>query len=75
MGIELILGAVVSLVAQFTKDLVSKNEWARLGLVVALALLAALAYSTLQATGYWESATAILVSAGAFYTFIVERFK
>jgi hypothetical protein len=72
---EIIVGAVVSLIAQVVKKYFGTNEYTTLAVVLGLAIVGAFAYSVLVSVGYWENFLLVLTSAGAFYTFIIERFK
>lgn len=71
---EIIIGAVVSLIVQFAKKY-SPNEWVTLLSVVLLSVVAAAVYQYFVATDLWGTAVVILGTAGAFYTFIIQRFE
>lgn len=71
----LIAGVVVSLLVQWLKKRFGTDEYKTLGVVAAVSLVGAAAYTSLVAAGYWESVLEILVTAGAFYTYILARFK
>ncbi len=71
---EIFLGVLVSLVAQFTKKWQGAGEWGSLAIVALLALVSSAIYTWLSHAGYWESVQAILMTAGAFYAFIISRF-
>lgn len=71
---EIIVGALVSVIAQLTKKYVP-GEWAKMLLVVVLCLAAAGIYTTLTAFGYWQTFATVLITAGAFYAFIIQRFE
>lgn len=70
----IIIGAIVSLLVQWLKQW-SKNEWTTLLAVLVLSLAGAAIYTLLVNTGYWELFSGILVTAGAFYAFILQRFE
>ncbi len=71
---ELFLGILVSLVAQFTKKWYGTNEYGSLLIVAGLSLGGAVLYTSLSHAGYWESVRGILVTAGSFYAFVISRF-
>jgi len=72
---EVILGAAVSLLVQWLKVKFGTTEWKTLVVLLVVSLIAAFIYTYLVAVGYWQTLTSILILAGAFYTFIIERFK
>lgn len=72
---EVIIGAVVSLFVQGVKKYFGTNEWVTLAVVACASLAAAAVYTGLQAYGFWDSFAHILEVAGAFYAFVLLRFK
>lgn len=70
-----IVGVAVSLLVQWLKTVFGTNEYKTLGVLAVVCLLAAWGYTWLVSAGYWQSVAAILVLAGAFYTFVIQRFK
>lgn len=71
---ELIIGAAVSLIVQLVKSK-ARNQWETLVILLGISLAAAGIYTALVATGYWSSVAAILIAAGAFYAFVIQRFE
>lgn len=71
---DIIIGAIVSLIVQWLKPRVG-GEYATLGLLAVLCLAAAGIYTALVALGYWDAFYRVLVTAGAFYAFVVQRFE
>jgi len=71
---ELILGALVSVVAQVSKKFFGTSEYATLATVAGLSLASAGVYTWLGSSGYWESTQQILITSGAFYAFVIARF-
>jgi hypothetical protein len=71
---EILIGATVSVLMQLLKSKVTGEYW-RLALLVLLCLAAAAGYVTLVAVGYWETVAGILMTAGAFYAFVIQRFE
>jgi len=72
---EIIIGVAVSSLAQFLKKAFPGKEYVALAIVAVLALLSAYIYTLLVVAGYWQSVLQILTTAGAFYTFVLARFK
>ena len=72
---EIILGSLVSLFVEWIKSKTNMGEYQTLGAVIGVSLIAAILYTFFVATGYWQTVSSILVTAGAFYTFIIARFK
>lgn len=72
---EIILGVFVSGIIQFVKNKFALSEYATLAVLALIALAAAGIYTWLMAAGYWNSVYQILVTAGAFYAFILQRFE
>lgn len=69
-----IVGAVVSLIVQVLKKYVASSEYLTLAAVLVISLLAAAGYTFLVSAGYWQTFAGVLVTAGAFYTYILARF-
>jgi len=72
---ELILGAVVSILVQGIKKVLGTSEYVTLATVLALSILGAVVYSTLEFLGFWDTFMQVLMTAGAFYTFILRRIE
>lgn len=70
-----VIGAIVSALVQFLKNKFGTTSPATLFIVVALSILAGSFYFFVKGTSYWEPIIAILGSAGAVYTFIIQRFE
>lgn len=71
---ELFLGAGASLVSHFVNKYV-EGEYMKLFIVFVLAFTAAAIYVIIVNTPFWEPFTETLTAAGAFYAFILKRFK
>lgn len=71
---EIIIGAAVSLAIQWLKQW-SKSEWTTLFGVLVLSLAAAAGYTLLVQAGYWQTVAEILITAGAFYSYVIQRFE
>ena len=71
---EIIIGVLVSLIAQLTKKWQGAGEWQSLAIVAGLALVGSALFTWLSNAGYWESVLQVLTTAGAFYTFVIARF-
>lgn len=72
---EIILGVVVSGIVQYVKTAFGTTSGATLAILAGISLLGAALYTWLSAAGYWDALYNILVTAGAFYTFIIARFE
>ena len=72
---DLILGAVVSLIVQLIKKYLKTQEWVTLLTVLVLSILASIGYSLFTAYGLWDKVYPVLITAGAIYTFIIRRFE
>jgi len=71
---EIIIGASVSILVQLIKKyLESTTE--KLIAVVILSLVAGTVYYLYSPTEYWHQSIQILGFAGAFYTYIIQRFE
>ena len=71
---ELFIGALVSLIVQALKGKSGGPYWT-LGALAVLSLGAAGVYTALVAAGYWETVCQVLVTAGAFYAFVIPGFE
>lgn len=71
---ETILGVLVSGLVQWIKTKYSTSEYITLTILVGVALFGAILYTWLKDAGYWEVVYNILITAGAFYAFILKRF-
>lgn len=71
---EYFLGILVSLLVQGIKNFTNASEYVTLCIVAVISLAAAAVYTYLVQAGLWESFAQILMTSGAFYTFIIQRF-
>ena len=72
---EIIIGSVVSLFVEWLKSKSNMGEYQTLGAVLGMSIIGAIVYTFLVEAGYWRAVASILVTAGAFYTFVIARFK
>lgn len=72
---EIIVGAGVSLLIEWLKSKMNLGEYKTLFALVLVSVVAAAGYTYLVSVGYWETVANVLVLAGAFYTFVIARFK
>lgn len=72
---ELITGAIVSLIVEVVKKWTGSTEWATLGILAVLSLAAAGVSVALQGTSYWPMVLQTITTAAGFYALIVQRFK
>jgi hypothetical protein len=68
------IGALVSLVVQALKSKFG-GGWKTLAILAIVSLVAASLYTALVAVGYWQVVASVLVTAGAFYAFVIQRFE
>jgi len=68
------VGVVTSLLAQWLKGKYTNGTWQSIGIVAAVSFIFAAFYVFLKDTSIWETFLAILIAAGAFYSFIIKRF-
>lgn len=72
---EILLGVGVSALVQFVKIKYGTKEYPTLLILAGVAVGAAFLFQFLVGAGYWELLKKILVTAGAFYAFIIKRFQ
>ena len=72
---EIILGIGISGLIQWLKNKYKTNEYMTLLVLAGVAILGSLLYTGLSSTGYWDALYQILVTAGAFYAYILKRFE
>ncbi|HET9878866.1 MAG TPA: hypothetical protein VFQ81_06140 [Candidatus Limnocylindria bacterium] len=70
----IIISAAVSLLVQWIKQKTT-NQLETLLVLLAISLAAAGLYCALVAVGYWETVANVLLIAGAFYAFVIQRFE
>ncbi len=74
-GMEIIIGSAVSLFVQWMKNRLRTTEYGTMGITLLVSLAAAGVYTFLVDAGLWEEVAKVLIVAGAFYTFIIQRFE
>jgi len=72
---ELILGSVVSLIVQYIKTKYPSNAAMTMALVLALSVATAGLFHLIVGLGMWEGVKDILITAGAFYAFVLRQFE
>lgn len=72
---EIIIGAVVSLIVQFIKRYAGTSEYQTLGMVLLVSFVGAAGYVLLSGTPFWPVIMQVVVVAGAFYAYIIQRFQ
>lgn len=70
----IIVGSAVSLLVQALKSKFG-GGWQTLALLLVLSVASAGVYVALVEVGAWETIAQILLVAGAFYTFVIQRFE
>lgn len=74
MELALVFGGVaVSLLVQWLKKAFGTAKVGTMTIVVVLALVGGIGFQLLSHYGLWEAFIQVLVSAGAFYAFIVKN--
>jgi hypothetical protein len=68
------IGAAVSLLVQWVKQKAT-SQVETLLILLGISLAAAGIYCALVAVGYWETVAHVLLIAGAFYAFVIQRFE
>lgn len=68
-------GVVVSLIIEAIKSHFGGSTTATMTAVVIFSLVGGIAYTLLTHFGLWESFIGVLISAGAFYAFIIKNVK
>lgn len=71
---EVIIGVIVSLVAEVIRRKAKSDEYLTLGFVVLLSLAAGAIYVFIKDTPVLPVVLSILTYAGAFYAYIMRRF-
>jgi len=69
------IGIIVSLLVQWLKGKYGTSSWKTLGILLGVSVIAAGIYTYLSYAGLWEITAQVLVTAGAFYTFVIARFE
>lgn len=72
---EVFIGAAVSILVEWIKSKTNLGGWKTMAVLLLVSLIVAVIYTALVFTGYWQTVLGILITAGAFYTFVIERFK
>lgn len=68
-------GVVVSLIVEMIKTKLGGSTSATMAVVVILSLLGGVIYTALTYFQLWEAFLGIIISAGAFYAFIIKNIK
>jgi hypothetical protein len=72
---EIILGVVISGLIEWLKTKFKTGEWVTLAILAGVSLVGAGLYTWLSSAGYWQAVYNVLVTAGAFYAFVLKRFE
>lgn len=72
---EILIGAVVSLLTQLIKKIAKTNEYITLGLVLALSVSASGIYGILVSIGAWDKVLPILLNSAGIYSLLIRRFQ
>lgn len=71
---ELIIGAAVSLFIQWLKNRTGTSEYMTLFILLLASVFASACYTFLVYAELWETVKMVLLTAGAFYAFVIQRF-
>lgn len=72
---EIFLGVVVSGLIQWLKNKYKTGEYVTLLILAGISLVGAGLFTWLSSAGYWDVVYNVLVTAGAFYAFVLKRFE
>jgi len=73
---EYAIGTLVSMAVEIFKAFFpNAPQWVKLLAVLVLSLISAAVYNYFISVGMWESVAKIIISAGAFYSFIIRTTK
>lgn len=72
---ELIIGAAVSLFIQWLKSRAGTSEYMTLFILLLASVFVSALYTLLVYADLWPTVYQVLVTAGAFYTFVIQRFE
>lgn len=72
---EIIIGSFVSLLVEAIKKRFGVTGWTTRFILLALAVVGAGVYTMLIKVGYWEVIAKVLITAGAFYAFVIRALK
>lgn len=70
-----ILGIFASLLTQWLKSAFPTSGWKTLVVLLGVSVFSSVVYTYLVSVGLWDSIASVLVTAGAFYAFILQRFE
>lgn len=69
------IGIIVSLLVQWLKSSMKTSQTGTLIVLAVVAILGASGYTLLVNAGWWDSISSILLTAGSFYAFFLQRFE
>ena len=72
-NIIVILGVVVSIIAEIIKRYFSTNKLATLVVVLAMSIIAAVVYYFISQSAIFPTIIQILIIAGAFYAYLIRN--
>ena len=71
----LIISTVVSLFIEYLKSKTELGGFKTLAILLLVSIIAAEFYTLLVDAGLWDTVAQVLVTAGAFYAFIIRSFN
>lgn len=70
-----IIGIIVSLLTQWLKSAFPTQGWKTMFVLIGVSVFSAVVYTYLVSVGLWDTIVSVLVTAGAFYAFVIQRFE
>jgi hypothetical protein len=71
---EIVIGALASLVVQFLKTKLGTDTFGTMLAVLMISFVGAATYVLLVDTAIWPTLLQVIITAGAFYAYIIKRF-
>lgn len=71
---EIVIGALASLVVQFLKTKLGTDTFGTMLAVLMISFVGAAGYVLLVDTAIWPTLLQVIITAGAFYAYIIKRF-
>ena len=72
---EIAIGVIVSLIVQFLKKMNGTDTMGTMLAVLVISFVGASLFVLVEGTDIWPVMMQIIITAGAFYTYIIKRFE
>lgn len=69
---EIILGAITSVLVQIIKKYFDTSSWQSWGIAVLISFVIAILYTFIQGTSFWPTLVQIATTSGAVYSYIIS---